>query len=133
VIEDGRIVGGEGWQDKVHNREEWKKLLRTARDRRILHMPMELINTVKSGHENMSDTFPAQNGLKLGDASSPLPDFTFEYAIRKEQVNQNGLKLNRTHQLLVYTDDINLQDLYQNVINKSKEPLLAASKELVQK
>jgi len=39
--EDGRIVGGEGWQEKVHNREEWKKLLRTARNRRILHMPME--------------------------------------------------------------------------------------------
>jgi hypothetical protein len=41
VTEDGRIVGGEGWQDKVHNREEWKKLLRTARNRHILHMPME--------------------------------------------------------------------------------------------
>ena len=39
--EDGRIVGGEGCQEKVHNREEWKKLLRTARNRRILHMPME--------------------------------------------------------------------------------------------
>ena len=38
---DGRIVGGEGWQEKVHKREEWKKLLRTARNRRILHMPME--------------------------------------------------------------------------------------------
>ena len=24
--EDGRIIGGEGWQEKVHNREEWKKL-----------------------------------------------------------------------------------------------------------
>ena len=41
VREVGRIVGGEGWQEKVHNREEWKKLLRTARNRRILHMPME--------------------------------------------------------------------------------------------
>ena len=41
VREDGRIVGGEGWQEKVHNREEWKKLLRTARNHRILHMPME--------------------------------------------------------------------------------------------
>jgi len=41
VREDGRIVGGEGWQEIVHNREEWKKLLRTARNRRILHMPME--------------------------------------------------------------------------------------------
>ena len=39
--EDGRIVGGEGWQEKVHNREKWKKLLRTARNLRILHMPME--------------------------------------------------------------------------------------------
>jgi hypothetical protein len=41
VREDGRIVGGEGWQEKVHNREEWKKLLRTARNCRILHVPME--------------------------------------------------------------------------------------------
>ena len=41
VREEGRIVGGEGWQEKVHTREEWKKLLRMARNRRILHMPME--------------------------------------------------------------------------------------------
>jgi hypothetical protein len=41
VREDGRIVGGDKWQEKVYNREEWKKLLRTARNRRILHMPME--------------------------------------------------------------------------------------------
>jgi hypothetical protein len=41
VREDGRIVGGEEWQEKVHNREGWKKLLRTARNCRILHMPME--------------------------------------------------------------------------------------------
>jgi len=41
VREDGRRVGGEGWQEQVHSREEWKKLLRTARNRRILHMPME--------------------------------------------------------------------------------------------
>jgi hypothetical protein len=41
VRDDGRIVGGEGWQEKVHNREEWKKILGTAMDRRILHIPME--------------------------------------------------------------------------------------------
>jgi len=41
VKEDGRIVGGEGWQEKVHNREEWKKLLRTARNHHILHMPKD--------------------------------------------------------------------------------------------
>jgi hypothetical protein len=41
VREGGRIVGGEGWQEKVHNRWEWKKLLRMARNRRILHVPKE--------------------------------------------------------------------------------------------
>jgi hypothetical protein len=41
VREDGRIVGGEECQEKVYNREEWKKLLRTVRNRRILHMPVE--------------------------------------------------------------------------------------------
>jgi len=42
VREDVRIVvGGEGWQEKLHNREEGKKLLRTARNRHILHMTKE--------------------------------------------------------------------------------------------
>ena len=41
VREDGRIVGGEGWQEKVHNGVEWKKLLRTARNGHVLHVPME--------------------------------------------------------------------------------------------
>jgi hypothetical protein len=39
--EDGRMVGGEEWQEQVYDREEWKKILRTARNRRILHKPME--------------------------------------------------------------------------------------------
>jgi hypothetical protein len=38
---DGRIVGGEKLQEKVYKREEWKNTLRTARNHRILHMPME--------------------------------------------------------------------------------------------
>jgi hypothetical protein len=41
VREDGRVVGGEELQEKVYDREEWKKLLRTARNHHILHMPME--------------------------------------------------------------------------------------------
>jgi len=41
VREDGRIVGGEGWQEELYNREEWKKLLRMTRNRHILHIPME--------------------------------------------------------------------------------------------
>ena len=41
VREDGRTVSGEGWQEQVQNREEWKKLLRMARNRLILHVPVE--------------------------------------------------------------------------------------------
>ena len=41
VREDGRLVGGKGWKERVYKREEWEKLLRMARNSRILHMPME--------------------------------------------------------------------------------------------
>ena len=41
VREDGTLVGGKRWKERVYNREEWKKLLRMARNCPILHMPME--------------------------------------------------------------------------------------------
>jgi len=41
VRKDERIVGGEGWQETIHYREEWKKLVRLARKHCILHMPVE--------------------------------------------------------------------------------------------
>ena len=44
--EDGRIVGEEGGQEKVHSREEWKKHLKTVRNHHILHMPMERMNGI---------------------------------------------------------------------------------------
>jgi hypothetical protein len=41
VREGGRIAGGEEWQEKVYNKEKWKKLQKMARNHRILHMPVE--------------------------------------------------------------------------------------------
>jgi hypothetical protein len=38
---DGRIFGGEEWQEKEYNTDEWKKLLTTKSNRRILVMAME--------------------------------------------------------------------------------------------
>jgi hypothetical protein len=38
VREVGRLVDGKGWNEKLHNREEWKKFVKMVRNRRILHM-----------------------------------------------------------------------------------------------
>jgi len=72
--------------------------------------------------------FPVRNGLKQGDALSPLLfNFALEYGIKRGQVNQDGLKLNGTHQLLAYADDVNILGGSVDTVKKIAEALVAAT------
>jgi hypothetical protein len=59
-------------------------------------------------------------------------NFDLEYTIRKMQENQVGLKLNRTHRLLAYDDDVNLLGDNINAIMKNIETLIDARNEVRQ-
>jgi hypothetical protein len=90
----------------------------------------ETYSKVRIG-KHLSDSFPVQNGLKQGDASSPLFfKFALEFAISMVQENQAVLKLNVTHQLLAYADDMNLLGDNIDTINKNTQTLIDASKEV---
>ena len=66
---------------------------------------------------------------KQGDALTPLLfNFDLEYAIRRVQVNQDGLKLNGTHQLLAYADDVNIVGGSTHTLKENAEALLAATR-----
>ena len=81
--------------------------------------------------KNLSDMFPIRNGLKQGDALSPvLFNFALEYAIRRVQVSQDGLKLNGTHQLLAYADDVNILGGRVHMVKENAEVLVVATKEI---
>ena len=59
-----------------------------------------------------------------------LYNFALQYPIRRVQVNQGGLKLNGTHQLLVYAEDVNILGGSVHTIKENAEALLVASKDI---
>ena len=72
--------------------------------------------------------FPIRNGLKQGDTLlSLLFNVALDYAIRRVQGNQDGLKFNGTHQLLVYADDVNILGGSVHSIKENAEALIVAS------
>jgi hypothetical protein len=104
-------------------------------------IPMKLVRLIKmclnetysKTHlgKHLSYSFPIQNGFRQGDTLSPLLfNFTLEYAIRRVQENQVRLKLNGTHQILAYADDVNLLEDNIYIINKNTVTLIYASKEV---
>jgi hypothetical protein len=95
-------------------------------------IPMKLVRLVKMclnetysrvrAGKHLSGTFPIKNGLKQGDALSPLLfNFALEYTIRRVQANQEGLKLNVTHQLLFYAGDVNILGGSVHAIKKTQK------------
>src|SRR5215510_7915785 len=81
--------------------------------------------------KNLSEMIPIRNRLKQGDALSPLLfNFALEYVIRRVQVKQDGFKLNVTHQLLAYADDVNILGGSVHTVKENAEALVAATKEI---
>ena len=81
-------------------------------------IPMKLVNLIKIClnetysrfwvGKQLSDMLSIKRGLKQDALSLLFFNFALECVLRKVQVNQDGLKLNGTHQLLVYADNISI-------------------------
>jgi hypothetical protein len=68
----------------------------------------ETYSRVRVG-KNLYDIFPKKKWVETGKRSIVIAfNLALEHAIRRVQVSQNGLKLNGTHQLLVYADYVNI-------------------------
>ena len=63
---------------------------------RLIKMCLDETSSRMRVSKHLSDMFPIGNGLKQGDV------------ITRVHINQDDLKLNCTHQLLVYAEDVNI-------------------------
>ena len=98
---------------------------------RLINMCLNETYSIVWVGKKLPDMFPIRNSLKQGDALLPLLfNFGLEYAIRRVHVNQESLKLNGTHQLLVYANDVNILGGSVHTIKENAETLVVASKEI---
>jgi hypothetical protein len=88
----------------------------------------ETYSRVRIG-KNLSHKFTIQNDLKKGDALSLLL-FNLLCNIRRVQEKQERMKLDGTHYLLAYDDDVNILGENIDTIQKNTEALLDASKDV---
>jgi len=87
----------------------------------------ETQSRVREG-KHLSDMFPIKSSLKQGDALSPLFfNFALEYAIRRVQVNEDGLQLHSTYEFLFYANYVYV--LGGSVHTKKTGAIAVASKE----
>jgi hypothetical protein len=96
---------------------------------RLIKLYLNATNSRVRVSKHLSETFPIKNGLKLCIIAIAF-SFVFEYVIRRVQVNQDGLKLKGTHQLLVYVYVVNTLGVSVYTIMKNKEALLVGCKEI---
>jgi hypothetical protein len=58
--------------------------------------------------------------LKQDASPYLLYNFALDYAIRMVEVNQDGLKLNGTYQVLIYAYDVNMSGSVHNIEKKNR-------------
>jgi hypothetical protein len=112
--------------DSVRREALYNILIEFEIPRKLVGLIKMCLNETYSGvriGKNLSDKFTIENGLKQGDALSPLLlNFALVYAIRRVQENQERLMLNGTHQRLTNADEVNIVGENIDTYRKTRKP-----------